>query len=104
MKSISKNQSIKIRVTKQEKEQLKKLAGSSKSMSAYMLAKSLSTDSICQESVIDTIEKLDFTNAIIREVEKSTDELLKKSVKEILIKAIHTSNLRRTATYSSENS
>lgn len=101
---MNKNQSIKIRVSKQEKEQLKKLAGSSKSMSAYMLAKSLSTDSICQESVIDTIEKLDFTNAIIREVEKSRDAHLKKNVKEILNKATHTSNLRHMAAYSSENS
>lgn len=101
---MSKNQSIKIRVTKQEKEQLKKLAGSSKSMSAYMLAKSLSTDSICQESFIDTIEKLDFTNAIMREVEKSRDAHLKKNVKEILNKATHTSNLRHMAAYSSENS
>ncbi len=101
---MNKNQSIKIRVTKQEKEQLKKLAGSSKSMSAYMLAKSLSTDSICQESVIDTIEKLDLTNAIIREVEKSSDAHLKKNVKEILNKATHTSNLRHMTAYSSENS
>ena len=101
---MNKNQSIKIRVTKQEKEQLKKLAGSSKSMSAYMLAKSLSTDSICQESVIDTIEKLDLTNAIIREVEKSSDAHLKKNVKEILNKATHTSNLRHMTAYSAENS
>ncbi len=101
---MSKNQSIKIRVTKQEKEQLKKLAGSSKSMSAYMLAKSLSTDSICQESVINTVKYLDLTNAIIREVEKSSDAHLKKNVKEILNKATHTSNLRHMTAYSSENS
>lgn len=81
---MSKNTSIKIRLTEQEKRQLKKQAGTSKSMSAYILEKSLYANSNKEISIIKTIETLDVLNAIVLQVEKSKDESLKKCIRDIV--------------------
>ncbi|MDE6943931.1 MAG: hypothetical protein K2P66_05860 [Lachnospiraceae bacterium] len=81
---MPKNTSIKIRLTEQEKIQLKKQAASSKSMSAYILEKSLYTNSNKQTSIIKTIEILDVLNTIVLQVEKSSDESLKQCIRNIV--------------------
>ncbi|MDE5939647.1 MAG: hypothetical protein K2H37_11260 [Lachnospiraceae bacterium] len=81
---MPKNTSIKIRLTEQEKKQLKKRAGSSKSMSAYILEKSLYTNSNKESSIIKTIETFDVLNAIVLQVAKSKDESLKKCIRDIV--------------------
>ena len=84
MKSRIKDQEIKIRVTTHQKEQLKKMAASSKSMSAYILEKTLPPESNIQNAIIDTVEALDLLNTIILETEKSRDEPLKRRIKHIV--------------------
>lgn len=81
---MPKSTSIKIRLTEQEKRQLKKQAGTSKSMSAYILEKSLYANSNKEISIIKTIETLDVLNAIVLQVEKSKDESLKKCIRDIV--------------------
>ena len=88
MKSKNKNEEIKIRVTAQEKKQLKKLSASSKSMSAYILEKSLSTEADVQKTIIDTVEAWDLLNTIILETEKSIDEPLKRRIKQLVDRRI----------------
>ncbi|MBD5474863.1 MAG: hypothetical protein HDR17_02590 [Lachnospiraceae bacterium] len=84
MKPTNKNEEIKIRVTAQEKKQLKKLSAPSKSMSAYILERALSTKSDIQNAIIDTVEALDLLNKIISEIEKSTDDSLKGRIRNIV--------------------
>lgn len=84
MKPTNKNEEIKIRVTAQEKKQLKKLSASSKSMSAYILERALSTKSDIQNAIIDTVEALDLLNKIILEIENSTDDSLKGRIRNIV--------------------
>lgn len=84
MNSNTKTEFIKIRVTKQEKEQLKKLAGSSESLSAYILARSLPAHSVCQELVIATVNEWDLLNTIILEIKKSGNEYLEERIKNII--------------------
>ncbi len=84
MNSNKKNDEIKFRVTTQEKEQIRKLSSSSKNMSAYILEKIFAPDSDHHKSIAEKVETLDLVNTIMLEVEKSTDELLKKQIRCII--------------------
>ncbi len=86
MNSKKKDKEIKLRVTTQEKEQIKKL--SSNNMSAYILKKVFAPDSEHQKSIAETVETLDLVNTIMLEVEKSADELLKKQIRRIIAERI----------------
>lgn len=86
MNSKKKDKEIKLRVTTQEKEQIKKL--SSNNMSAYILKKVFAPDSDPQKSIAETVETLDLVNTIMLEVEKSADELLKKQIRRIIAERI----------------
>ena len=88
MNSNKKNEEIKLRVTKQEKEQIRKLSSSSKNMTAYILKKVFAPDSDNHKSITETVETLDLVNTIMLEVEKSTDDLLKQKIKNILAERI----------------
>lgn len=85
MKSNIKDESIKIRLTKHEKEQLQNQAtAANKNLSAYVLQKSLCSDSICQNSFTDVVEASNLLNEIYHEIQKCGDEHLKNFVKSIL--------------------
>lgn len=85
MKSNTKNEYIKIRVTKQEKEHLKKQADTQgKTLSAYMLEQGMRTNSICKAPSPDTIDTYDLLNEIYHQVRKSDDEPLKSRIKHIM--------------------
>ena len=88
MNSNKKNEEIKLRVTKQEKEQIRKLSSSSKNMTAYILNKVFAPDSDNHKAITETVETLDLVNTIMLEVEKSTDDLLKQKIKNIIAERI----------------
>lgn len=81
---MARNTSIKIRLTEEEKMQLKKRATSSKSMSAYILKQSLYSNSNQQTAIIQTMETLDILNTIILQIEKCENEPLKRQIKQII--------------------
>ena len=78
-----KDQYIKIRVTKQEKERLLKLAGKEKNtLSNYLLHKGLAeTDGTGGIPLPEKIEILDFLNEVYHESQKCGDEKLGESIK-----------------------
>ncbi len=82
MKSNKKSEEIKLRVTPQEKAQIKKL--SSNNMTSYILKKVFAPDSDYHKSIPEVVETLDLVNTIMLEVEKSADELLKQKIKNII--------------------
>lgn len=84
MNSGKKNEEIKLRVTTQEKKQIRKLSSSSKNMTAYILDKIFAPDSDHHKSIAKEVETLDLVNTIMLEVEKSADELLKQKIKNII--------------------
>jgi len=84
MKPTVKSEEVKIRVTKQEKEQLKKLSASSESMSAYILKKSLSTDTDHQNTIVETVEMSNLLNMVLLEIDRSIDELLRRRTRLIM--------------------
>lgn len=65
MNSNKKNEEIKLRVTKQEKEQIRKLSSSSKNMTAYILKKVFAPDSDNHKSITETVETLDLVTWIL---------------------------------------
>lgn len=83
MKSNKKSEEIKLRVTLQEKTQIKKLS-SNNNMTAYILKKVFAPDSDNHKSITEAVETLDLVNTIMLEVEKSTDALLKQKIKNII--------------------
>lgn len=85
MKSNTKNEYIKIRVTKQEKEHLKKQADTQgKTLSAYMLEQGMRTNSICKAPSPDTIDNYDLLNEIYHQIRKSNDDHLKNRIESII--------------------
>lgn len=88
MKSNKKSEEIKLRITPNEKAQIRKLSSSSKNMTVYILKKVFAPDSDHQKSIAETVETLDLVNTIMLEVEKSADELLKKQIRRIIAERI----------------
>lgn len=85
MKTNTKEEIIRIRVSKKEKETLKQLASSTnETLSSYMLQKSMYTDSDSLKSLPSMIDSWKFLNEVCHEVEKSNDEQLKNRIKNIL--------------------
>ena len=87
IKNNTKNEIVKIRVSKEEKETLKQFAASTnQTLSAYMLHKSMYTDSDFLKSLPDLFETWRRLNDICHEVEKCTDISLKNRINNILKK------------------
>ena len=86
MKNNTKTESIKIKVSKLEKEKLKQLASTAgKELAPYIRQKCLCTDYDFLESLPTAIEAWNLLNEICHEIEKCNDTSLKKRIKNILI-------------------
>lgn len=101
MKSNTKTKTefIKIRVNKQEKEKLKKLANiTNESLSSYILKKSLRKDTDNLNSLPNAIESLNLLNEVWHEINKCNDEQFKNRIKNILNKEFlnEKTNIRKT--------
>lgn len=95
----SKTEFIKIRVNKQEKEKLKKIANiANESLSSYILKECLRTDTDYLNSLPNAIESLNLLNEICHEINKCNDEQLKNSIKNMLNKESlnEKTNIRKT--------
>lgn len=85
----AKNDTIKLRVTEQEKGLLQKLAAKENtSLSAYILRKSLYADLADNNSFPAIIEKIDLANELYHEIQKHGDTLLKNRAENILSRRI----------------
>lgn len=81
----TKKESIKIRISKNDKDKLKELSNSAnESLSAYILRKSLCEDPDIMELLPQTVELQNLLNEIYHEVEKCNDEQVKKRIKHIM--------------------
>lgn len=83
-----KDQYIKLRVTKQEKEKLMQLAAKEKqTLSCYLLHKGLTgTDGTGSILLSEKIEISDFLNEIYHNIQKSCDEKLKTEIQALCLK------------------
>lgn len=80
----SKKAEIKLRVTERQKDKLKRLAkDSNKSMSSYILNKSLGGGQGMLEILPQQIEDSNFLNEIYHMVEMYGSETLKKEIREL---------------------
>ena len=85
----TKNDTVKLRVTEQEKGLLQKLAAKENtSLSAYILCKSLYADSTHYNSFPNIIERIDLANELYHEIQKYGDTLLKNRAETILNRRI----------------
>lgn len=83
-KTESKTESIKLRVTKTEKNRLIALAKVKKeSLSSYMLKKSLEDSLESYDTMPDKIEICNLMNEIYHEVEKNGNQKLRKNIRQI---------------------
>ena len=81
----TKKESIKIRISKIDKDKLKKLSNSTnESLSAYILRKSLCEDTDIMELIPQTVELQNLLNEIYHEIEKCNDEQVKNRIKNIM--------------------
>ena len=77
-----KNEFIKIRISKKDKETLMKLSQKNKeSISSYMLHKSLCENTASPINLAHQIDTINFINEIYHKINASADELLKAEVK-----------------------
>lgn len=80
----SKTESIKLRVTKTEKDRLISLSKAKKeSLSSYMLRKSLEDSQGAYDVIPDKIEICNFMNEIYHEIEKCDNPQLKRNIRKI---------------------
>ena len=79
-----KQEFIKVRISKKDKDKLLKLSKQSKeSLSSYILNKSLCTTDNSTIALPQQINMVNFINEIYHEINKSKNELLKEKVKTI---------------------
>ena len=77
-----KNEFIKIRISKKDKETLMKISQKNKkSISSYMLHKSLCGNADSPINLAQQIDTLNFINEIYHIINSSADELLKAEIK-----------------------
>ena len=82
----TKKESIKIRITKKDKDKLKKLSGlANESISAYILRKSLSEDADNVNVTPQTIEIYTLLSDIYHEIEKYGDVQLQNRIRSIIL-------------------
>lgn len=80
----AKKESIKLRVTKKEKDKLVKLSKAKKeTLSGYMLRKSLDDSQNAYCTLPERIEFCTFMNDIYHEIAKTGNEQLEKSIEKI---------------------
>lgn len=85
----TKTESIKIRITKKDKDRLmKKAKSSNESLSGYMLRKSLCGDSDLSSVIPQEIDIWNFFNEIYHEIDKKGSEQLKADIQSIYQKYI----------------
>lgn len=90
MKSNTKNEFIKIRVSNSEKRQLLQQAAAEKqNLSAYILHQSLHAGPTHPNQLPASIETLNLLNEVYHEVKKCKDADLKKRVENILGRSIY---------------